>query len=698
MYVESVPNRSSPPAVLLRESYRDRGRVKKRTLANLSKLPAAAVEAVRRVLRGERLVAPEEAFTCVRSLPHGHIAAVLGVLKQLELDTLIARGGSRVRDLVMALIAARVIDAQSKLATARALTPESAVSSLGEALGLGDVDQHELYAAMDWLVQRQAGIEQRLAKRHLQEHTLVLYDLTSSYVEGTHCPLAQRGHSRDGKKGTLQIVFGLLCTAEGCPVAVEVFEGSTSDPKTVASQVAKLRERFGLERVVLVGDRGMLTAARIREDLQGVDGLRWITTLRAPTIRKLVNAGTVTPSLFDERDLGVCAAENGATIAGEIGRRKDLMSTTFRRYAPDQSLLLPPDVRAWLPEGHLAHPVSDLVDGLDLTAFYAAYAGDGRRNAPYAPRMMVKVLLYAYATGVFSSRGIARRLEEDVAFRVLAAGNFPQHRTVCEFRRRHLEDFKALFVEVVRLARELGLARFGKLSIDGTKVRANASKHKAMSYGRMQEEERRLAGEIDALVRAARDADAAEDERFGPDARGDELPSELRRREDRLAAIRAAKERLEAAQRAADDAGGRQPGQARNPKGGRPYKRGYGEPDEKAQSNFTDPESGIMKTSNDGFQQCYNAQVAVDGEHQLVVATEVTANASDQGGLPLLLDEVAETVGEQPDTVLADAGYSKDTDGNYLAVCRAPEAAENGLRLDALGNLISITVLTSGTW
>ena len=364
------------------------------------------------------------------------------------------------------------------------------------------------------------------------------------------------------------------------------------------------------------------------------------------------------------------------------------MSTTFCRYAPDQSLLLPPDVRAWLPEGHLAHHVSDLVDGLDLTAFYAAYARDGRRNAPYEPRMMVKVLLYAYATGVFSSRGIARRLAEDVAFRVLAAGNFPQHRTVCEFRRRHLEDFKALFVEVVRLARELGLASFGKLSIEGTKVRANASKHKAMSYGRMQEEERRLAGEIDALVRAARDADAAEDERFGPDARGDELPSELRRREDRLAAIRAAKERLEAAQRAADDAGGRQPGQDRNLKGGRPYKRGYGEPDEKAQSNFTDPgRAGIMKTSNDGFQQCYNAQVAVDGEHQLVVATEVTANASDQGGLPLLLDEVAETVGEQPDTVLADAGYSNERDlvnletrgvDGYVSLGREGKTARRG--------------------
>ena len=172
------------------------------------------------------------------------------------------------------------------------------------------------------------------------------------------------------------------------------------------------------------------------------------------------------------------------------------MSTTFRHYAPDQMLLLPADLQAWLPEGHLAHHVSDLVDGLDLTAFYAPYAGDGRRNAPYEPRMMVKVLLYAYATGVFSSRGIARKLEEDVAFRVLGAGNFPQHRTLCEFRRRHLSDFKELFIEVVRLARELGLARFGKLSIDGTKVRANASKRKAMSYGRMAKEERRLRGRL----------------------------------------------------------------------------------------------------------------------------------------------------------------------------------------------------------
>ena len=338
------------------------------------------------------------------------------------------------------------------------------------------------------------------------------------------------------------------------------------------------------------------------------------------------------------------------------------MSTTFRPYAPDQMLLLPADMREWLPEGHLAHHVSDLVDGLDLTAFYASYEGDGRRNAPYEPRMMVKVLLYAYATGVFSSRGVARKLEEDVAFRVLGAGNFPQHRTLCEFRRRHLADFKELFVEVVRLARALGLARFGKLSIDGTKVRANASKRKAMSYGRMAEAERRLTGEIEALLAQAGETDVAEDARLGADVRGDELPAELRRREDRLAAIRAAKARLEAQQRAEDDARGRQPDQDRNPKGGPPYKRGYGEPDAQAQSNFTDPESGIMKTSSEGFQQCYNAQVAVDGEHQLVVATEVTANASDQGGLPLLLDEVAETVGEQPETVLADAGYSNERD------------------------------------
>ena len=310
MYVERVPNRNSPPAVLLRESFRDGRKVRKRTLANLSKLPDHAVETLRRVLKGETLVSPNETFPCRRSLPHGHVAAVLGTLRRLGLHSLIARAPSRHRDLTIALIVARVIDARSKLATARALTSETAVSTLGELLRLGDVDQHELYDAMDWLLRRQPGIEQRLARRHLHENTLVLYDLTSTYVEGTHCPLAQRGYSRDGKKNKLQIVFGLLCSPDGCPVAVEVFEGATSDPKTVATQVDKLRTRFGLARVVLVGDRGMLTAARIREDLAPVEGLRWITSLRAPNIRKLIADGTVQPSLFDQRDLAEVTSDD----------------------------------------------------------------------------------------------------------------------------------------------------------------------------------------------------------------------------------------------------------------------------------------------------------------------------------------------------------------------------------------------------
>ena len=281
--------------------------------------------------------------------------------------------------------------------------------------------------------------------------------------------------------------------------------------------------------------------------------------------------------------------------------------------------------------------------------------------------MMAKVLIYGYATGVFSSRGLARKLEEDVAFRVLASGNFPSHRTICEFRRRHLSDFKALFVEVVGLARETGVGNFGKLSIDGTKVRANASKRKAMSYGRMLEEERRLEGEIEALLSRARETDAAEDARFGEAHRGDELPEELRRREDRLTASRAARARLEARQREADEARGRETGSKRNPKGGRPYKREYGEPDEKAQDNFTDPESRIMKTSSEGFQQCYNAQVAVEGENQLIVATEVSSNASDQGRLVPLVDEVEATHGERPETVLADAGYCNEDDLEALS-------------------------------
>ena len=288
---------------LLRRSYREGGKVKHETLGNISHLPDHTIDLIRRSLKGETFVNPSERFRCVRSLPHGHVAAVLGTLRRIGLEKLIDRKPGRMRDLAVALIAARVIDARSKLATARALDPPSAVTTLGAELGLGEVDQHELYAAMDWIGGRQRGIEGRLARRHLSNNTLVLYDLTSCYFEGTKCPLAQRGYSRDGKKGKLQIVFGLLCSADGCPIAVEVFEGSTSDPTTLATQVEKIRGRFGLTHVVLVGDRGMLTAARIREELRDLDGMSWITTLRAPTIRKLIRAGAVQSSLFDERNL-----------------------------------------------------------------------------------------------------------------------------------------------------------------------------------------------------------------------------------------------------------------------------------------------------------------------------------------------------------------------------------------------------------
>jgi transposase len=339
------------------------------------------------------------------------------------------------------------------------------------------------------------------------------------------------------------------------------------------------------------------------------------------------------------------------------------MPTTFRPYAPDQELLLPVSLHEWLPQDHVVYFISEVVDELDLKAFYAPYQGDGRRKMPYEPSMMLKVLLYAYATGVFSSRKIARKLEEDVAFRVLAAGNFPKHRTLCEFRKRHLKDFKALFVEVVQIARAAGLVSLGTVAVDGTKVRANASKHKAMSYQRMEEEARRLADEIGSMCDQARRVDESEDACYGSDRRGDELPEELQHRESRLEKIRAAKARLEAEQRAADEARGRHPEDDRRPPGGRgpDYKRDFGVPDDKAQSNFTDPQSRIMKTG-DGYQQCYNGQLAVDDGFQIIVANELTANASDQGAMLGLLDQVKETLQAQPECVLADAGYRKEDD------------------------------------
>lgn len=333
------------------------------------------------------------------------------------------------------------------------------------------------------------------------------------------------------------------------------------------------------------------------------------------------------------------------------------MSTTYRPYAPDQDLLLRPSLREWLAEGHLCYFISDVIEELDLRAFYAPYAGDGRRKAPFEPRMMLKVLIYAYASGVFSSRKIAKKLEEDVAFRVLAADNFPQHRTICDFRKRHLEDFKSVFVQVIQIAQQAGLLSLGTVAIDGTKVRANASKHKAMSYARMQAEERRLAQEIAELCEQARRTDATEDQLYGADHRGDELPEELHHRQARLEKIRAAKARLEQAQREADTARGRHADDDRKPPGrGRRYKREFGVPEDKAQSNFTDPESAIMNTA-DGYQQCYNGQLAVDRDFQLIVANKLTANASDNGELLGVLSGAEGHLGERPKAVLADAGY-----------------------------------------
>ena len=279
------------------------------------------------------------------------------------------------------------------------------------------------------------------------------------------------------------------------------------------------------------------------------------------------------------------------------------MGTTFRKYQPEQSFLLPPSPRDWLPEDHLSYFISETVDELDLSGFYAPYEGDGRRNRPFDPRMMVKILIYGYATGTFSSRKLARRVYEDVAVRVLSAGNFPAHRTMAEFRQRHLKEFKKLFGQVARIAAEAGLVKLGRVAVDGCKIKANASKHKAMSYSRMLEEGKRLEGEIAELLDRAQQVDKAEDELYGEENQGDELPEELRRREDRLKKIGEAKQRVEQRQAEADRKRGRKPGDGRkNPRGGRPFKREFGVPEEKAQDNFTDPESRIMKSSG-GFEQ-----------------------------------------------------------------------------------------------
>ena len=351
MYIEAVPNRNSPPAILLRESYRVDGKVKKRTLLNLSDWSTELIEGLRTLLKGGTALPPgQDAIIIKRSLPHGHVAAVLGTLRRIGLDRLLGPTGgapNRCRDLVVAMIVARLIAPLSKLATAKALDPITAACSLGEILGLGAVDEDELYTALDWLLERQPQIEAALARRHLKNGTLVLYDVSSSYLEGHCCPLAQFGFNRDGKRGKMQIVYGLLCASDGCPVAIEVFEGSTGDPATLAAQVDKLKRRFDLTHVVLVGDRGMITQTRINEDIKPA-GLDWITALRAPQIRILVDSGVFQLSLFDQRDLASITADdypgerlivcrNPELAVARRRKREDLLTATERNLAEIQN-------------------------------------------------------------------------------------------------------------------------------------------------------------------------------------------------------------------------------------------------------------------------------------------------------------------------------------------------------------------------
>ena len=344
------------------------------------------------------------------------------------------------------------------------------------------------------------------------------------------------------------------------------------------------------------------------------------------------------------------------------------MAANYLPYEPQQMMLLPESLQEWLPEGHLAHFISDAVDGLDLDAFHARHDKDGPRNQPFHPAMMVKVLVYGYATGVFSSRKIARKLHEDVAFRVLAARNFPAHRTIRDFRAFHLLELSELFVQVVRLAREMGLVKLGTIAVDGTKVKANASRHKAMSYGHMLKAEAELKMQIEALLNKARAADEAEKNEPEMD-----IPAEISRRQDRLDAIAAARSRLEQRQRDADLERGRSHDDDQKPRdqGGKPkvgrYKRPFGVPEDKDQDNFTDPDSRIMPRSGGGFDPAYNAQTAVDDKAHIIVAADLINNASDVRELPMMLQAVKDNLGAYPEQTLADAGYRSESVFETLA-------------------------------
>lgn len=338
------------------------------------------------------------------------------------------------------------------------------------------------------------------------------------------------------------------------------------------------------------------------------------------------------------------------------------MPTSYRPYMPEQGLLLPMSLSEWLPEDHLAYFVSDAVDAMDLQDFHARYEGDGRRRQPFDPRMMVKVLIYGYASGVFSSRKMACKLHEDVAFRMLCANNYPAHRTIREFRQLHLKEFSALFVQVVKLAREAGLVSLGRVGVDGTKIKANASKHKAMSYARMQEEEARLKREIAGLLKQAEAQDEADEGRYGPDDHNGGLPQELKRREDRLKVIEQAKARLEERERQTDKADGRYVDEQGVTRGmtGRRCLHDYGVPRAGAQDNFTDPDSRIMHTASGGFEQCYNAQAAVDEGSQLIVAAELINIPAEQAVLLPMLNQVECNTGSRVQMLLADTGYASE--------------------------------------
>ena len=311
MFIERIPNRTSPPAILIRESYREGRKVKKRTLGNISKLPEPMVAAIDQLLKGAEVTAPvAERFEIHRALPHGHVAAVLGTLRKCGLEALIkgrTKDDERLAEIVRALIVQRVIAPGTKLAFWRAMQPQMATSSLALMAGLGEIAEREVYGALDWLLQQQPRIEAAFAKKHLAGGALVLYDVSSSYLEGRCCQLAQHGYSRDHRPDRLQIVYGLLCASDGTPVAIEVFEGATGDPKTLSAQIDKLKRRFKLAHVVLVGDRGLITSARIADELKPA-GLDWISSLRSPQIRELVDGGPLQLSLFDERDLAEISA------------------------------------------------------------------------------------------------------------------------------------------------------------------------------------------------------------------------------------------------------------------------------------------------------------------------------------------------------------------------------------------------------